>query len=62
MRQHRERRRNGLRLMTVAMPETNIEQAITRGLLKPEDRAKPWPAIQAYYAALLSPVTFPVRK
>jgi hypothetical protein len=49
VRQHRERRRNGLRLMTVAMPEASIEQAISRGLLKPEDRAKPWAAIQACY-------------
>ena len=54
VRQHRERRRNGLRLMTVAMPEANIEHAITRGLLKPEDRTKPWPVIQACYASWLS--------
>ena len=54
VRQHRERRRNGLRLMTVAMPEANIEHAITRGLLKPEDRTKPWPVIQACYASSLS--------
>jgi hypothetical protein len=54
VRLHRERRRNGLRLMTVAMPEANTEHAITRGLLKPEDRTKPWPVIQACYASLLS--------
>lgn len=54
VRQHRERRRNGLRLMTVAMPEANTEHAIARGLLKPEDRTKPWPVIQACYASLLS--------
>src|SRR5436190_16894922 len=54
VRQHRERRRNGLRLMTVTMPEASIEQAITRGLLKPEDRTKPWPVIQACYASWLS--------
>ena len=36
VRKHRERRRNGLRLMSVAMPEANIEQAITRRVLKPE--------------------------
>lgn len=54
VRQHRERLRNGLRLMTVAMPEANIEHAITRGLLKPEDRTKPWPVIQACYASWLS--------
>jgi hypothetical protein len=54
VRQHRERRRNGLRLMTVAMPEANIEHAISRGLLKPEDRTKPWAVIQACYASWLS--------
>jgi hypothetical protein len=48
------RRRNGLRLMTVEMPEASIEHAISRGLLKPEDCTKPWPVIQACYAALLS--------
>jgi hypothetical protein len=37
VRQHRERRRNGLRLMTVKMPEASIEHAISRGLLKPEE-------------------------
>ncbi len=54
VRQHRERRRNGLRLMTVTMPEANIEHAINRGLLKPEDRARLWPVIQACYASWLS--------
>jgi hypothetical protein len=43
--QYRERRRRGLRLGTVAMPEARIEQAIARGLLKPEDRVKPWAVI-----------------
>jgi hypothetical protein len=54
VRQHRERRRNGLRLMTVTMPEANIEHAISRGLLLREDRNKPWPVIQACYASCLS--------
>ncbi len=54
VRQHRERRRNRLRLMTVQMPEAAIEHAISRGLLKPEDRSKPWPVIQACYASWLS--------
>jgi hypothetical protein len=34
--------------------EANIEQAIGRRLLKPEDRTKPWPGIHACYAAWLS--------
>ncbi len=50
VRQHPERRHNGLRLMAVTMREANIEHAITRGLLKPEDRTKPWPVIRARYA------------
>ena len=36
------------------MPEANIEHAISRGLLKLEDRTKPWPVIQACYASWLS--------
>jgi len=43
VRRHRQRRRDGVRLFTVEVPERLIEQAITRGLLKQEDRAKPWP-------------------
>jgi hypothetical protein len=54
VRQYRERRRKGLRLMTVAMPEASIENAIGRGLLKPEDRDRPWAVIQACYASWLS--------
>jgi hypothetical protein len=54
VRQHRERRRNGLRLMTVEIAEANIDQAIARGLLQPEDRTKPWPVIHACDAAWLS--------
>jgi hypothetical protein len=54
VRRHRERRRDGLRLFTVTIPETVIENAITRGLLAAEDRAEPWPVIQGCYAAQLS--------
>ena len=58
VRQHRQRRRDGLRLFTVTVPETAIENAVARGLLAAEDRAKPWPVIQACYAALLSDAAF----
>jgi hypothetical protein len=34
--------------------KASIEQAISRGLLKREDRTKPWSVIRACYAALLS--------
>jgi hypothetical protein len=37
-----------------AMPEANIQHAISRGLLNPEDRAKPWSVIQACYAFWLA--------
>jgi len=48
------RRREGFRLFTVEVREANIELAIARGLLKPEDRTKPWPVVQACYASLVS--------
>jgi hypothetical protein len=54
VRRHRERLRNGLRLLTVTVPETVIENAIARRLLAAEDRAEPWPVIQGCYAAQLS--------
>ena len=54
VRRHRERRKDGLRLFTMTVPETVIENAIARGLLAAEDRAEPWPVIQACYAAQLS--------
>jgi hypothetical protein len=54
VRQHRQRRRDGLRLFTVTVPEAFIENAIGRRLLAAEDRGKPWPVIQACYAAQLS--------
>jgi hypothetical protein len=54
VRQHRRRRRNRLRLFTVPVPETVIENAIARGLLAAEDRTKPWHVIQGCYAAQLS--------
>jgi hypothetical protein len=54
VRRHRERRREGLRLFTVPVPETVIEDAIARGLVMAEDRAKPWPVIQGCYAAQIS--------
>jgi hypothetical protein len=54
LRRHRERRRKGLQLFTVMVPETVIGGAIARGLLAAEDRAEPWPVIQGCYAAQLS--------
>jgi hypothetical protein len=51
---HRKRQRDGLRLFTIEAPTANIEHAIARGLLKPEDRANAWWVIQACYASQLS--------
>ena len=48
------RRREGLRQFTVDVPESVIQQALTRGLLAPEDRANPWPVVQGFYTAFLS--------
>ena len=54
VRRYRKRRRDGLRLSTVPVPEAAIEDAVARGLLAAEDRAEPWPVIQGCYAAQLS--------
>ena len=53
VRRYRERRREHLRLLTVEIPESVIEDAIARGLLKPEESA-PWAVIESAYAAQLS--------
>lgn len=54
MQRHRRRRRENLRLFTVEVPEATIAHAIARGLLKQDDRAKPWLVIQACYVAQLA--------
>jgi hypothetical protein len=54
VRRHRQRRREGLRLLTVEIPEPVIEAAIARGLLKPEDCAQSSSVIRSAFAAQLS--------
>jgi hypothetical protein len=54
VRRHRERRRYGLRMLIVTVPETVIESAVARGLLASDDSAQPWSVIQGCYASLLS--------
>jgi hypothetical protein len=54
VRRHRERRREGLRLLTLEMPETAIDVAIERGFLKPEESTQAWSVIQSVYATQLS--------
>jgi hypothetical protein len=54
VRLHRERRRDGLRLLTLEIPESAIDAAIARGFLKPEDSAQAWSVIESVYATQLS--------
>jgi hypothetical protein len=54
VRRYRERRKQRRCLLTVTVPETVIEDAVTRGLLAAQDRAEPWSVIQSCYAAQLS--------
>ena len=54
VRRHRQRRREGLRLLTVEIPEPVIEAAIARGLLKPEDCAQSSSVMRSVFAAQLS--------
>jgi hypothetical protein len=54
VRRHRDRRREGLRLLTLEMPETAIDVAIARGFLKPEDSNQAWSVIESVYATQLS--------
>jgi hypothetical protein len=52
MRLHRERRRNGMRCLTIELHETEIEALIREGLLKPETRNDPSAVSDALYAFL----------
>jgi hypothetical protein len=52
MRLHRERRRNGMRCLTIELRETEIDALIRKGLLKPETRNDPSAVSDALYAFL----------
>jgi hypothetical protein len=52
MRLHRERRRNGMRCLTIELHETEIDGLIRRGLLKPETRNDASAVSDALYAFL----------
>jgi hypothetical protein len=54
VRLHRERRREGLCLLTLEIPVSAINAAIARGFLKPEDSTQAWSVIQSVYATQLS--------
>jgi hypothetical protein len=52
MRLHRERRRNGMRCLTIELRETEIDALMRKGLLKPEMRNDPNAIYEALYAFL----------
>jgi hypothetical protein len=52
MRLHRERRRNGMRCLTIELRETEIDALIREGLLKPETRNDASAVSQALYEHL----------
>jgi hypothetical protein len=52
MRRHRERRRDGLRCLTIELHETEIDALIREGLLKSETRNDPSAVSDALYAFL----------
>jgi hypothetical protein len=52
MRLHRERRRNGMRCLTIELRETEIDALIREGLLKPETRNDQSAVSDALYAFL----------
>jgi hypothetical protein len=54
MRLHRERRRWGLRCLTVELRETEIDTLIRRGMLKADARNDPGAVCKALYAHLES--------
>jgi hypothetical protein len=52
MRRHRERRRDGLRCLSIELRETEIDALISKGLLPAETRNSPKAIREALYAHL----------
>ena len=52
MRRHRQRRRDGLRSLTIELYETEVDALIQKGLLKPETRNDSFAVIEALYQHL----------
>jgi hypothetical protein len=52
MRRHRQRRRNGLRCLTIELYETEVDALIQKGLLNPETRNDSFAVIEALYEHL----------
>ena len=52
MRRHRQRRRDGLRCLTIELRETEIEDLVRKQFLKPETRNDGNAVVEALYAFL----------
>ena len=52
MRRHRQRRREGLRCLTIEIYETEVDALILNGLLKAETRNNSFAVIEALYRHL----------
>jgi hypothetical protein len=52
MRAHRQRRRDGLRCLTIELRETEVDALIRRGMLKADARNDPYAVRDALYAYL----------
>jgi hypothetical protein len=52
MRAHRQRRRDGLRCLTIELRETEIDALVRKQLLNPETRNNPSAIIDALYGFL----------
>jgi hypothetical protein len=52
MRRHRERRRDGLRCLTIELRETEIDALVRRGLINSETRNDPGAMMDGLYAFL----------
>ena len=52
MRRHRQRRRDGLRCLTIELYETEVDALIQKGLLKAETRNDSFAVIEALYEYL----------
>jgi hypothetical protein len=59
MRRHRQRRRDGLRCLMIELRETEIDEFLRKGLLKPETRNDTSAIIDALYAHLESTLDQP---
>jgi hypothetical protein len=60
MRRHRERRRDGLRCLVIELHETEIDELVRKGLLKPETRNDTSAIVEALYAYLESTADTPL--